>query len=85
MGVIDRVQIFWNAGGQTLVVSQNATLEMGDAGDLPDSPTGATDTPTAATKYVTSMFQEGCTAIKVVRSSGWFAGQGSGAYYSCDY
>ena len=58
VGVIDPVHIFWNAGGQTLVVSQNATLEMGDAGDLPDSPTGATDTPTAATKYVTSMFQE---------------------------
>lgn len=47
--------------GITVSVSQDAMIEQSSA------PTGATDTPTAASQVFTSMFQEESTAIKVVR------------------
>jgi HK97 family phage major capsid protein/HK97 family phage prohead protease len=48
--------------GVQVSVSQEATIEQSSA------PVGATDTPLAMTEYMTSMFQEESTAIKVVRS-----------------
>ena len=51
--------------GVTLSVSNEAMIEQSDA------PTGATDTPVAASTKFTSMFQEESTAIKVVRPINW--------------
>lgn len=48
--------------GIQVSMSQDAMIEQSSA------PTGATDTPTAASQVFTSMFQEESTAIKVVRS-----------------
>lgn len=57
----------WRIGdsGVELAVSDSAMIEQDDA------PTGATDTPTAATASITSMFQEYSTAIRVVRRISW--------------
>lgn len=53
----------WKIGDQgvTVSLSKDAMIEQSSA------PTGATDTPTAASQVFTSMFQEESTAIKVVR------------------
>jgi HK97 family phage prohead protease len=57
----------WRIGdtGTTLSISDSAMIEQDD------SPTGATDTPTAASATMVSMFQEDSTAIKVVRRVSW--------------
>jgi len=57
----------WKIGdlGVSLSVSTEAMIEQSDA------PTGATDTPVAASAMFTSMFQEESTAIKVVRPINW--------------
>jgi len=57
----------WKIGdlGVSLSVSTDAMIEQSDA------PTGATDTPVAASAMFTSMFQEESTAIKVVRPINW--------------
>ncbi len=53
----------WKIGdlGVQISTSTEAMIEQSTA------PTGATDTPVAASQYMTSMFQEDSTAIKVVR------------------
>lgn len=53
----------WKIGdtGVQISISQEAMIEQSSA------PTGATDTPVAASQVFTSMFQEESTAIKVVR------------------
>lgn len=53
----------WRIGdtGVRVEVSREAMIEQSTA------PTGATDTPVAASQYFTSMFQEESTAIKIVR------------------
>ena len=48
--------------GVQVSLSREAMIEQSSA------PTGATDTPVAASQFFTSMFQEESTAIKVVRS-----------------
>lgn len=48
--------------GVQVSISREAMIEQNDA------PTGATDTPVAASVHMTSMFQSESTAIKVVRS-----------------
>ena len=57
----------WKIGdlGVSLSVSDSAMIEQDSA------PTGATDTPVAATANMVSMFQEDSTAIKVVRPISW--------------
>lgn len=57
----------WKIGdlGVSLSVSTEAMIEQSSA------PTGATDTPVAASQAFTSMFQEESTAIKVVRPINW--------------
>jgi HK97 family phage prohead protease len=57
----------WKIGdlGVSLSVSNEAMIEQSD------TPTGATDTPVAASAMFTSMFQEESTAIKVVRPINW--------------
>jgi hypothetical protein len=47
--------------GLQTAVSRDAMIEQSTA------PTGATDTPTAASQAITSMFQEDSTAIRVIR------------------
>jgi len=47
--------------GVQVSVSRDAMIEQSTA------PTGATDTPVAASQYFTSMFQSESTAIKIVR------------------
>jgi hypothetical protein len=47
--------------GLQVAVSRDAMIEQSTA------PTGATDTPVAASQYITSMFQEDSTAIRVIR------------------
>lgn len=57
----------WRIGdrGVELSVSTETMIEQSSA------PTGVTDTPSAATQAMTSMFQAESTAIKVVRSVNW--------------
>ncbi len=57
----------WRIGdlGVSLSVSDSAMIEQDSA------PTGATDTPTAASATMTSMFQEDSTAIRVIRPISW--------------
>lgn len=57
----------WRIGdtGAVLSVSDSAMIEQDDA------PTGATDTPLAASATMVSMFQEDSTAVKVVRRVSW--------------
>lgn len=57
----------WRIGdsGMRLSLSDSAMIEQDD------SPTGATDTPTAASATMVSMFQEDSTAIRVVRRISW--------------
>lgn len=57
----------WRIGdtGAVLSISDSAMIEQDDA------PTGATDTPVAASATMVSMFQEDSTAIKVVRRVSW--------------
>lgn len=70
----------WKIGdlGATLSVSTDAMIEQDD------SPTGATDTPVAATAYMTSMFQEDSTAIKIVRPISWGKRRAGPAQYITD-
>ena len=53
----------WRIGDTGLEVStsREATIEQSTA------PTGATDTPVAASQFITSMYQEDSTAVKVLR------------------
>lgn len=57
----------WKIGdlGVTVSISNETMIEQSSA------PTGMTDTPAAASQYMTSMFQEESTAIKVVRPINW--------------
>lgn len=57
----------WKIGdsGVQISVSQEAMIEQDSA------PTGETDTPTAASATLTSMFQEESTAFKIVRRINW--------------
>ncbi len=68
-------------GGIEVSMSREAMIEQSTV------PSGATDTPVAAGQYMTSMFQEESTAIKVVRSIN-FAKRRSSAVswiYNADY
>lgn len=65
VALVDGDAIAYTDAGAEMRRSQNATIESAD------DPTGATDTPVAATKYLVSMFQENCTAIKVLRRVNW--------------
>ncbi len=57
----------WRIGdlGVSLSVSDSAMIEQDGA------PTGASDTPTAASATLMSMFQEDSTAIRVIRPISW--------------
>ncbi len=57
----------WKIGdlGVSVAVSDTAMIEQDGA------PQGATDTPTAASATLTSMFQEDSTAIRVIRPISW--------------
>lgn len=57
----------WKIGdtGVNVSISNETMIEQSSA------PTGATDTPVAASQFFTSMFQEESTAIKVVRGINW--------------
>lgn len=70
----------WKIGdlGATLSISTEAMIEQAD------DPTGATDTPVAATNYMVSMFQEDSTAIKVVRPISWGKRRAGPAQYVTD-
>lgn len=70
----------WKIGdlGVTLSISTEAMIEQAD------DPTGATDTPVAATNYMVSMFQEDSTAIKVVRPISWGKRRAGCAQYVTD-
>lgn len=70
----------WRIGdtGTTLSISDSAMIEQAD------DPTGATDTPVAATNYMVSMFQEDSTAIKVVRRVSWGKRRSSAVQYVGD-
>ncbi|MET3459814.1 hypothetical protein [Variovorax atrisoli] len=65
--------------GQLILLKPSDIYRIGDSGievsisreamiEQDTAPTGATDTPTAASANMTSMFQTESTAIKVVRS-----------------
>lgn len=76
----DRVVTGGNVpGGVLALVSPGDIYRIGDDGIRVDfstdamieqstAPTGATDTPVAASQYFTSMFQEDSTAVRVIRS-----------------
>jgi hypothetical protein len=70
----------WRIGdtGAVLSISDSAMIEQAD------DPTGATDTPVAATNYMVSMFQEDSTAIKVVRRVSWGKRRSSAVQYVGD-
>ena len=57
----------WKIGdlGVSLSTSDSAMIEQDSA------PTGATDTPTAASATMVSMYQEDSTAIRVIRPISW--------------
>lgn len=84
MGTTDIILIkpsdVWRIGdlGATLSISTEAMIEQAD------DPTGATDTPLAATNYMVSMFQEDSTAIKVVRPVSWGKRRAGCAQYITD-
>ena len=84
MGTTDIILIkpsdVWRIGdlGATLSISTEAMIEQAD------DPTGATDTPVAATNYMVSMFQEDSTAIKVVRPVSWGKRRAGCAQYITD-
>lgn len=61
--------------GVEVSMSQQATIEMSSA------PTGATDTPAAATQVLNNMFQTESTAFKVVRSVNWAKRRASAVAY----
>lgn len=67
--------------GIQVSVSRDAMIEQSSA------PTGATDTPVAASQVFTSMFQEESTAIKVVRSINFAKRRASAVAYvnNADY
>lgn len=62
-------------GGVEVSVSREAMIEQSDA------PTGATDTPVAASTKFTSMFQAESTAFKVVRSVNWQKRRSGAVHY----
>jgi hypothetical protein len=64
--------------GVNVSISTDTMIEQSSA------PTGATDTPTAASQAFTSMFQEESTAIKVVRSINWGKRRSSAVAYVGD-
>lgn len=70
----------WKIGdlGVTLSVSDSAMIEQNSA------PTGATDTPVAASVTMVSMFQEDSVAIKVVRPISWGKRRSSAVAYIGD-
>jgi HK97 family phage prohead protease len=65
--ILIRTQDVWRIGdsGVRMSLSDSAMIEQDDA------PTGATDTPTAASATMVSMYQEDSTAIRVVRRISW--------------
>jgi hypothetical protein len=82
VGICDPMRIYYNSGVLTTTISGNPSLEFSDASDLPGSPTGDVNVPTAAGPLV-HVFQNDCSAIKVLRSSGWFSGE-AGGYFTID-
>jgi HK97 family phage major capsid protein len=70
----------WRIGdtGVEVSISREAMIEQDTA------PTGATDTPVAASAYMTSMFQSESTAIKVVRSINFAKRRSSAVQYVSD-
>lgn len=70
----------WKIGdmGVTVSISNETMIEQSSA------PTGATDTPVAASQAFTSMFQEESTAIKVVRPINWGKRRASAVAYIGD-
>ena len=56
--------------------SPDAVLEMSD------SPAGASDTPSAITQSIVSVFQENATAFRAIRRCNWFAPAGAVAVLS---
>lgn len=63
--LVDTDNFVYADEGVQVDLSSQATVEMSDA------PTGATDTPVAASSYLVSLFQEECTAIRIVRRCSW--------------
>ena len=63
--LVDADDFVYGDQGASVSLSDQAMIEMSD------TPTGATDTPVAATQFLVSMFQEDCTAVKVVRRCSW--------------
>jgi hypothetical protein len=53
----------WRIGdtGLEVMTSREATIEQSTA------PTGATDTPVAASQFITSMYQSDSTAVRIIR------------------
>jgi hypothetical protein len=70
----------WKIGdtGVEVSISRDAMIEQSSA------PTGATDTPVAASQVFTSMFQEESTAIKVVRPINFAKRRSSAVAYISD-
>lgn len=70
----------WRIGdmGVEVSISRDAMIEQSTV------PTGATDTPVAASATMTSMFQEESTAIKVVRPINFAKRRGSAVQYISD-
>lgn len=64
--------------GVEVSISKEATIEQSTA------PTGASDTPVAASQYMTNMFQEESTAIKVVRPINFAKRRSSAVQYIDD-
>lgn len=65
-------------GGVQVSISREATIEMAD------DPTGASDTPVAASKMPVNMFQSNSVAIKVVRSMNFAKRRASAVAYVDD-
>jgi len=63
--LVDPDDFVYGDQGASVSLSGAATIEMSD------TPTGATDTPVAISQFKVSLFQEDCTAIKVVRRCSW--------------
>ena len=79
LGLVDPRRVFWTPGSATVARGTQAGLEMSDA------PTGATDTPVAASQFIVSMFQVGATAIRVLVEVGWYAPDDAAVYTLVDY
>ena len=65
IALIDGAFVGYAESGATLHTSQNALIEQRT------DPSAATDTPTAAGTYMTSMFQSNATALLATIRLGW--------------